>query len=141
MRVEGEKTPSSISYSNADLQRLAVLACAAGGMVFDPPCMVLHAGGELDADLGQLAILVRSARLRGDDNYILRHGALLHADVAMLAPSSMASGGEVRRGSLDRVRMTISDGQELDLQQSAAHWELARMLLVDRRQAGWTRSR
>jgi tetratricopeptide (TPR) repeat protein len=69
--------------------------------------------------------------VRGDDNYIIRRAAILHADVAMLAPASMVAPGDVGRptGGLERIRMEISDGQEIDLRQSAVHWELARMLL------------
>jgi tetratricopeptide (TPR) repeat protein len=93
--------------------------------------MAMDAGSELDPELRQLATLVRIARSRGDDNYILRRGAILHADVAILAPQSMAAPGEVARptGGLERFRMEISDGQEIDLHQSAIHWEIARMLL------------
>jgi tetratricopeptide (TPR) repeat protein len=75
--------------------------------------------------------LVRAAKLRGDDNYILRRAAILHADVGMLAPAAMVAPGEVGRptGGLERFCMEISDGQEIDLRQSAIHWEIARMLL------------
>jgi tetratricopeptide (TPR) repeat protein len=93
--------------------------------------MAIGAGSELAPELRQLAVLVRTATLRGDDNYILRRGALLHADVAILAPRSMEAAGDVGRssGGLERLRMEISDGQEVNLHQSAVHWEIARMLL------------
>ncbi len=107
-----------------------MLACAASGRLNDPDCITIRAADELDADLRQLSVLVRAAKVRGDDNYIVRRGALLHGDVAMLAPESMEAPGDVRpTGGLERFRMEISDGQELDLRQSAVHWEIARMLL------------
>ena len=102
-----------------------------GGALVETGCMAMDAGSELVPELRQLAILVRAAKLRGDDNYILRRGAILHADVAILAPRSMEAPGDVGRpsGGLERFRMEISDGQEIDLHQSAVHWEIARMLL------------
>ena len=131
VRGEGQKTSTAIRYSMAQLRRMTVLACAAGGVLVDAPCMAIGAGGELDPEFRQIAVLSRAARLRGDDNYIMRRGAILHADVAILAPLSMAAPGDVGRatGGLERFRMEISDGQEIDLHQSAVHWEIARMLL------------
>jgi len=43
----------------------------------------------------------------------------------------MAAPGDVRGtpGTLERYRMQIADGREVDLHQSAVHWEIARMLL------------
>jgi tetratricopeptide (TPR) repeat protein len=131
VRPEGQRLDTLVRYSSTQTHRLRVLACAAGGALVETECMAMDAGSELDPELRQLATLVRIARLRGDDNYILRRGAILHADVAILAPQSMAAPGEVARptGGLERFRMVISDGQEIDLHQSAVHWEIARMLL------------
>jgi tetratricopeptide (TPR) repeat protein len=131
VRPEGQRLGTQIRYAPVDLHRLQVLACAAGGALVERPCMAMNAGSELDPEFRQLAALVHAARLRGDDNYIIRRGAILHADVAMLAPASMAAPGDVGRptGGLERIRMEISDGQEIDLRQSAVHWEIARMLL------------
>ena len=129
---EGQRLGTQIRYTQStQLHRMRVLACAAGGALVEPTCMAMDAGSELDPELRQLAGLARAAKLRGDDNYIMRRGAILHADVAMLAPASMVAPGDVARpsGGLERFRMEISDGQEIDLRQSAVHWELARMLL------------
>jgi tetratricopeptide (TPR) repeat protein len=130
VRSENQKTPTQVRYTPAQFRRLTLLACAAGGRLNDPECITIRAADELDADLRQLSALVRAAKVRGDDNYIVRHGALLHGDVAMLAPLSMEAPGDVwPTGGLERFRMEISDGQEVDLRQSAVHWEIARMLL------------
>lgn len=92
--------------------------------------MLAKAGEGLDSDLRQLAVLARSAKVRGDDNYILRRGALLHGDVAVLAPRAMIVPTEARSTARpQRFRMEISDGREVGMNQSAAHWEIARMLL------------
>ncbi|MCU1382192.1 MAG: hypothetical protein JWL71_889 [Acidobacteria bacterium] len=130
VRGEGPKRPTQTGYSTSELRRMNVLACAAGGMLVDPPCMAIDAAGDLDPELRQVAALARASKLRGDDNYIMRRGAILHADVAMLAPLSMNVAGAIRPAAgLERLRMEISDGRGVDLRQSAVHWEIARMLL------------
>lgn len=130
VRTDGQKTATTIRYTPVQMRRLTVLACAAGGLLVDPPCMSMNAANDLDADLRQIATLARTARLHGEDNYVVRRGAILHSDVAMLAPATMRAADEVRPGApLQRLRMEISDGQEIDLHQSAVHWEVARMLL------------
>jgi tetratricopeptide (TPR) repeat protein len=131
VRSEGQKNAVLIRYSPIQFKRLVELACAAGGSLRELSCINMNATAELDPDLRQLGEIVRETRARGDDNYILRHGAILHSDVAMLAPAAMVAPGEVGRpsGSLERFRMAISDGQEIELRQSAIHWEIARMLL------------
>jgi hypothetical protein len=142
IRPEGQRVGTQVRYSSTQTHRLRVLACAAGGGLVDTACVAMDAGSELAPELRQLAVLVRAAKLRGDDNYILRRGAILHADVAILAPQSMAAPGEVVRptGGLERFRMEISDGQEIDLHQSAVHWEIARMLLDFVRPRGASRA-
>jgi tetratricopeptide (TPR) repeat protein len=129
VRSEGQKTATAIRYTPVQMRRMTVLACAAGGLLVDPPCMSMNAADDLDADLRQIATLARTARLRGEDNYVIRRGAILHSDVAMLAPRTMNAPGDVHPGGPQRLRMEISDGQEVDLHQSAVHWEVARMLL------------
>ena len=142
VRTEGQKTSTTIRYSKTQQRRMTFLACAAGGVLTDAPCMAMGAGDELDPEFRQIAILARAARLRGDDNYIMRRGAILHSDVAILAPAAMAAPGDVGRpsGGVERFRMEISDGQEIDLRQSAVHWEIARMLLDFVRPAGKDRA-
>ena len=112
VRGEGQRTATAVRYSKSDLQRLRVLACVAGGVLFEPPCMAMAATNELDPELRQIASLSRAARSRGDGNYIQRRGALLHSDVAILAPGSMVAPGGVGPpgGGLERLRLEISDG-------------------------------
>jgi tetratricopeptide (TPR) repeat protein len=131
VRPEGQRAGTQIRYSPTQMHRMRVLACAAAGALVQTECMAMDAGSELSPELRQLAVLARAARLRGDGNYVLRRGAILHADVAILAPQAMTAPGDVGRPSSgpERVRMEISDGQEIDLRQSAVHWEIARMLL------------
>ena len=128
----GQKTSIQVRYSKEQFHRLQVLACASGGLLFENGCIQIQAGDELDPDLRQIAVFSRASKMRGDRNYLIRRAAILHSDVAMLLPASMVAPGSVGRpaaGAVDRLRMEISDGQELNLRQSAVHWEIARMLL------------
>ena len=80
-----------IIYKPADLRRMRVLACAAAGLLDDRDCVAIDAKGALDGQAARLAEHAATSREAGDeDNYILRRAALLHADVAMLAPSAAA---------------------------------------------------
>jgi tetratricopeptide (TPR) repeat protein len=131
VRAEGQKASTQIRYTTAQLRRLRVLACAAGGELVDPDCLAVRAGAELEPDLLRLAALARASRLRGDGNYILRRGALLHTDIAMLPPPFSFPSPDRSTSNLgpQRWRIEISDGRQVDLRQSAVHWEIGRMLL------------
>ena len=131
VHAEGQSTPTQVRYSRTQLRRLHLLACAAGGLLVEADCMDMKAADDLDPELRHLARLARAARLRGDDNYILRRGALLHGDVGVIAPLAMFAPPPPPSSSPgpERFRIEISDGREIDLHQSAVHWEIARMLL------------
>jgi tetratricopeptide (TPR) repeat protein len=130
VRSEGQKTATHIRYTKAQLHRLSVLACAAGGSLVEGWCAASGAASELDPELMRVAALAGAAKGRGDDNYIVRRGALLHSDLAMIAPPGTTGRASAPSSTgPQRWRMEISDGREVDFQQSAVHWEIARMLL------------
>jgi tetratricopeptide (TPR) repeat protein len=131
MRIPGHFTPQDIPYTNMQLGRLRAFACAAVGIVADPHCRENISSTYLDPDLRRLSELTVAGRLRGDgDNYILRRGALLHTDVAVLVahdavqpvPTFAALGPQ-------RIKLEISDGRQTNLRQVAVHWDIARMVL------------
>jgi tetratricopeptide (TPR) repeat protein len=135
LRAEGQSRAQDIYYAPADLRRLQVLACGAGGQVgsgalFDNPrCLDMLAFNQLDEELREFARRARISKENGDDNYMLRRGAVLEGDVVMLLPGKSepiaTSGGPAP----DRFRMNLTDGQGTAFKQMAIHWELARMLL------------
>jgi len=129
IREPGQRTSQQIRYTPNELRRLKVLACAAAGIVQQRECLAVKAPTEIDADLLRLARLAADARLHGDDNYVLRRGALLHTDVAMTTRGATEPIEAPGSAGPQRLRMTIADGLGIDLGQSAVHWELARMLL------------
>ena len=122
---------ADVHYSKAQAHRMSVLSCVAAGDIFDEKCMlIINADDAIDRELRELSVLANAATLRGDPNYIVRRGALLHSDVGMLGTHSMDTPLDARpSGGPQSWRMEISDGQELALRSIAVHWEIARMLL------------
>jgi len=133
--AEGQSRSQEIHYASSHLHRLQVLACAAGGqtgagaILDNPRCLEILVSSQLDEELRDLASRARASKQRGDDNYILRRGAILEADVAMLLPRQSESFATSAGPAPDRFRMNLSDGQGTAFRQVAIHWELARMLL------------
>jgi hypothetical protein len=125
----GQSKPQPIVYTNRQLHRLQVLACAAAGIVNERACVELKAPFELDADLLRLAERARASRAGGDDNYVLRRGALLHTDVAMLTTRPSGPIGAEGMPGPQQITVWFSDGREKGLDHNASHWELARWLL------------
>jgi tetratricopeptide (TPR) repeat protein len=113
-------------YTPWQLHRLRVLACAGGGLVSGRDCRDLNAPDEIDARLSQLARVAARSQAVGDDNYVLRRGALLHGDVAMSADALGWAGADTGNGG--QLRIAVEDGQETSLRVGAVHWELARGL-------------
>jgi tetratricopeptide (TPR) repeat protein len=123
------RPPERIRYAAPQLHRLQVLACAAAGLLETKVCVRLKADQEIDGQLTQLATLAAAATRRGDANYVLRRGALLHADVAMLSATSLfpLGTGAPKRG--EPVRVHIVDGQQTIIAMGEHHWAMARALL------------
>src|SRR5262249_23146411 len=80
------------------------------------------------------------AKTQGDENYVLRRGALLHADIGMRSTGTIVPVGASAPLGPQRVRMHISDGLGDDLYSSAPHWDVARMLLDHVRPAGMNKA-
>ncbi len=115
------------------IRRLRVLACAAGGTLVSPVCLDLMAAAQLDESLRGVAAAAEHARDASEVNFILRRGALLEADAAMLAERAPEPVTAAPRRSVmpQRVTLLTSDGTQLDFGQTPVHWEIGRMLLDD----------
>jgi tetratricopeptide (TPR) repeat protein len=124
--VPGRSARPLFGYTVWQLHRLRVLACAGGGLVDRRDCRDLNASDEIDARLSRLARLAARSRTLGDDNFVVRRGALLHGDVAMSGETIGLTTTDSRdTGSL---RIAAQDGQETSLRVAAIHWDLARAL-------------
>ncbi|OFW30095.1 MAG: hypothetical protein A3H97_24290 [Acidobacteria bacterium RIFCSPLOWO2_02_FULL_65_29] len=123
--------PTTIRYSPSHLNRMRALACVAAGTAQSPACSALGALRDLDPDLLELAVRTSDARLDDADNFILRRGALLHADVAMLLPNASADPlGLSGAAAADNFRVTIADGRQTQLRREGFHWDVGRGLLA-----------
>jgi tetratricopeptide (TPR) repeat protein len=121
--------PRPSAYTDWQLHRLRVLACAAAGALDRSDCTRLNADSELDNVLRQLAGAAKASRARGDDNYVLRRGALLHTDVAMSAPRTLEPIDTSAAGGAGDFVVQSADGQETSVRHGGTHWKIARMLL------------
>ena len=126
--VGGRGFPTIIDNQSSPLVR-PVLVCAATGRLLEPECVKRVPPNLAPPNLLALSRAVDAARRRGDgDNYILRRGALLHADIAMLQPRVLEPAGNTST-TRERYTVHIVDGQQADFGQVPVHWQLARMLL------------
>jgi tetratricopeptide (TPR) repeat protein len=116
-----------VTYTSWQLHRLRVLSCVAGGLVSSRDCRDLNAPDEIDARLSRLANVAAQSRALGDENVVVRRGALLHSDVAMSAETLGWASADTGDGG--QLRIAVEDGQETSLRVAALHWELARALL------------
>src|SRR5262245_3094409 len=136
-----DQKPRDLRYSASQLQRLRAMACVASGTVREPACMqIMRQPGLVDDDLLELAIRVHDASDRDADNFVLRYGAMLHTDIAILkpAPSKPRSAARWSPGS-GGYRVQIQDGRQMNLSQSDDHWQIARGLLANIRPPDSTR--
>ena len=80
---------SQTLYEQPQLERLRILACAAGGIALtDFYCKRLGASSKLDDELWALERFAIDGRGAGADNFILKYGALLETDAACWRPRS-----------------------------------------------------
>jgi tetratricopeptide (TPR) repeat protein len=90
--------PTPISYSGRDLERLRRLAVSFGSPT------------------------------EGRDNLLLKRGAMLHADIAMLAPADARFAVKSSTGA-KRYRLNMDDGRPTGIETEANHWDMGRRLL------------
>ncbi len=133
VRPEGQRLASTINYSSEQRKRLVTLACVAAGILeTDVQCYGATQNGGIDEPLTRLAAHAASARRGGELHFVLRRGALLHTDLAILDRDVVATPSKPvvsRSVAPQTFTMDISDGRQVDLRQSGVHWEIARMLL------------
>jgi tetratricopeptide repeat protein len=91
------------------------------------PTQVLYTIGELRR-LRELAKRISPTSTPGPENNILKRGALLHADVAILEPSGAGSADPFRPGPGGTL-LLMEDGQQTGLLGRVSHWDMGRRLL------------
>ena len=122
-----------VAYSPSLIRRLRALACASAGRLADVDCIAIRAVLELGEPMRRLAEHAAADRARtGEDNYILRRAAILHADVEVLAPAAAPAAAPSRQTQVvgpKQIRVDTSDGVSLDVREVGIHWELGRTVL------------
>jgi tetratricopeptide (TPR) repeat protein len=118
-----------IRYTDTQLHRLKVLACAAAGTLDSVDCMRLNADREIDGSLRQLAARATAARRDGDGNYVLRRGALLHTDIAMATAGSLRPVDGSAPEAEPPVRVHMVDGEATSIGIGEIHWAIGRDLI------------
>lgn len=126
---EGAGQPERVAripLTGQELLRIKQIACAVGGFVDTAPCEWVRPAIASDAVLSALS---SAAAIAGDANanFIIRRGALMHTDIAMMGLAAPAASDRALRQ--EAVRMSFSDGQQTALTESNLHWEFARKLL------------
>jgi tetratricopeptide (TPR) repeat protein len=119
---QGRRLPETIRYTSFERARLRLLSRVASG--------TLRRDDRPSAELRALAARVSAANLRGDGNYVLKRGALLHADLAMSASfvvEPLNSGDRIPAPRV--ISFLLHDGHSVDVGYGAVHWEIARFLL------------
>ena len=124
--VQAEGRPEQeIRYTASQSKRMHAFACAAtgdslcAGVTPDPRAVHTQ-------PLRRVTDLVRQS---GDDNAVLRRGAMLHVDIATRATFQAGAVVRSRLPAPQQMRLQVSDGQETDRGEVAIHWILGRLLL------------
>lgn len=89
---------------------------------------VLYTIGELRR-LVAIAKEVSPRGTPGAENDILKRGAMLHADIGMLAPQGSAPRSNRSRPGPVGFTLLMNDGQQIGLQDTVSHWNMGRRLL------------
>ena len=131
VRAEGQTRPTTIAYTPLQRRRLMLYACAAAGILDSSPvCADAAASHQIGTALRALTDHAAASRKAGDRNYILRRGALLHTDLALLQPpGSGTSAATAPSPAPNNFTLDVSDGRDLAFRQSGIHWSIARTLL------------
>jgi tetratricopeptide (TPR) repeat protein len=151
VKIEPEGDGHRVRYTQQQLQRLRMLACAASGkatwteifptMLTDPACLV--APTVIDHELRQLSARAAASKRRGDANFFVRRAALLHADIAVALPAANEHAeankpGDEHESSAGprQMRLHIDDGRRTGVRDAPIHWMIGRMLLDEVRPPG-----
>jgi hypothetical protein len=139
---ENQRKATEVRYNPVQLRRMEVFACAAAG---DDLCMDLRTLGRDAQQLTRMPAAqrrkLRPAALQplydaaaivhnsGDDNFLLHHGAMLHADVATGDPPALAPSKKPNLPAPQQMHLQLFDGRETSQGEVAIHWIIGRLLL------------
>jgi hypothetical protein len=106
--IKPEGRPAKeIKYTPVQLRRLKLYACAA---VATAMCPEVRKPDEPSLGLDRLTVQAAAARQNGDANFVLRRGAMLHADIAMSGEAERPFEPESTSPAPRQMRLNILDG-------------------------------
>ena len=79
-------------------------------------------------EIKRLKLIAQHVVDRGGENRILKRGATLHAEIAVLGPEVQAP-DPARQSRSDSVMLFLADGQQTGIQDANVQWEMGRRLL------------
>jgi tetratricopeptide (TPR) repeat protein len=127
IQAEG-KPAKEINYNPVQLRRLKLYACAAVAAAFCPETLK---PGERPLGLDRLTEKAAAATKGGDLNFVLRRGAMLHADVAMSGEAEQPFDAASASPAPRQMRLNILDGSAANDVEIGIHWVMGRLLLDD----------
>lgn len=80
-------------------------------------------------DIRRLRAVAANVVNRGGEDRILKRGAVLHADIAMLGAVEPSRTDPARRTRSGTVMLFLSDGQQTAVEDAGVQWEMGRRLL------------
>ncbi len=123
IETPGRRRRDIITYSRSEFARLRAMARAARG--------ALDRDDVVRPELRALSGRVSAANLHADAGYVLKRGALLHADAAMSAPFMVETPDDRpdRTPAPRPMKFLLQDGRSVQMGHGTVHWEIARLLL------------
>jgi len=79
-------------------------------------------------DITRLKLIAKQVVDRGGENRILKRGATLHAEIAVLGPDTPPP-DPARQPRSDSVMLFLADGQQTGIEDANVQWEMGRRLL------------
>jgi tetratricopeptide (TPR) repeat protein len=108
MPAPGRSKPAQFVYSGSEMRRLIALASR-------------------EAPGGRRNDVERQSRERASENRLLKRGAMLHTDVAMVQTESLPTDRQPDLSGPLTIR--FKDGRQIGIDDRSRHWETARTLL------------
>lgn len=79
-------------------------------------------------DLNRLKLIARQVTDRGGEDRVLKRGAVLHAEIAVIG-AEMLTPNPARRPRSESVMLLLTDGQQTGVDDAGVQWEMGRRLL------------
>jgi tetratricopeptide (TPR) repeat protein len=76
-----------------------------------------------------LQSIARDVTTKGGEDRVLKRGAVLHSDIAMLGAAQLVVPDPARRPRSDSIMLFMADGQQTGVDDAGVHWEMGRRLL------------